>query len=52
VLKETGLRPERLGIEITETLAMQDTELTSRNLKIERHGSQTLSMTSAPATLH
>ncbi|MBZ0157635.1 MAG: EAL domain-containing protein [Alphaproteobacteria bacterium] len=33
ILDETGLPPQSLGIEITETLAMQDTELTARNLK-------------------
>jgi diguanylate cyclase (GGDEF)-like protein/PAS domain S-box-containing protein len=32
ILNSTGLRPGSLGIEITETLAMRDTELTSRNL--------------------
>jgi EAL domain-containing protein (putative c-di-GMP-specific phosphodiesterase class I) len=32
VLDETNLNPESLGVEITETLAMQDTELTYRNL--------------------
>ena len=32
VLEETGLSPESLGVEITETLAMRDTELTSRSL--------------------
>ena len=32
VLKETRLNPECLGIEITETVAMQDTELTARNM--------------------
>ena len=32
VLKETRMNPERLGIEITETIAMQDTELTARNM--------------------
>ena len=32
ILEKTGLRPGNLGIEITETLAMRDTELTSRNL--------------------
>ena len=32
VLKETQLNPEHLGIEITETVAMQDTELTARNM--------------------
>jgi diguanylate cyclase (GGDEF)-like protein/PAS domain S-box-containing protein len=32
ILENTALRPENLGIEITETLAMRDTELTSRNL--------------------
>ncbi|MFO0754254.1 MAG: EAL domain-containing protein [Thermodesulfovibrionales bacterium] len=32
ILEETGLPPGSLGIEITETLAMQDTELTARNL--------------------
>ncbi len=32
VLKETQLNPERLGVEITETIAMQDTELTARNM--------------------
>ena len=31
-LKETNMRPESLSIEITETIAMQDTELTFRNL--------------------
>jgi diguanylate cyclase (GGDEF)-like protein/PAS domain S-box-containing protein len=34
ILEETGLSPESLGIEITETLAMQDTELTARNLNL------------------
>ena len=34
ILEKTGLRPENLGIEITETLAMRDTELTSRNLNL------------------
>ncbi|MCC6347638.1 MAG: EAL domain-containing protein, partial [Nitrospirales bacterium] len=33
ILDETGLSPQSLGIEITETLAMQDTELTARTLK-------------------
>ncbi len=32
ILKETNLRPECLGIEITETIAMQDTELTAGNV--------------------
>jgi diguanylate cyclase (GGDEF)-like protein/PAS domain S-box-containing protein len=32
ILEETGLTADSLGIEITETLAMQDTELTARNL--------------------
>ncbi len=31
LLKETNLRPQCLGIEITETVAMQDTELTAGN---------------------
>ena len=34
ILKETGLRAGNLGIEITETLAMRDTKLTSRNLNL------------------
>ena len=34
ILEKTALRPENLGIEITETLAMRDTELTSRNLNL------------------
>jgi EAL domain-containing protein (putative c-di-GMP-specific phosphodiesterase class I) len=34
ILKKSGLRPGNLGIEITETLAMQDTELTTRNLNL------------------
>ncbi|HEX8948507.1 MAG TPA: bifunctional diguanylate cyclase/phosphodiesterase, partial [Dissulfurispiraceae bacterium] len=32
ILEETGLGPESIGVEITETLAMQDTEFTARNL--------------------
>ncbi len=32
ILKETNLSPECLGIEITETIAMQDTELTAGNV--------------------
>ena len=34
VLEKAGLMPGNLGIEITETLAMQDTALTSRNLNL------------------
>ena len=34
ILEKTGLMPGNLGIEITETLAMRDTELTSRNLDL------------------
>ena len=32
ILQETGLGPDNLGIEITETLAMRDTNLTTRNV--------------------
>ncbi|MBZ0158504.1 MAG: EAL domain-containing protein [Alphaproteobacteria bacterium] len=34
VLRENALSPESLGVEITESLAMQDTELTARNLRM------------------
>ncbi len=34
ILEKTALRPENLGIEITETLAMRDTALTTRNLNL------------------
>jgi EAL domain-containing protein (putative c-di-GMP-specific phosphodiesterase class I) len=34
ILQQTGLSPGNLGLEITETLAMQDTELTTRNLDL------------------
>jgi diguanylate cyclase (GGDEF)-like protein/PAS domain S-box-containing protein len=34
ILNITGLNPGNLGIEITETLAMRDTELTFRNLNL------------------
>lgn len=33
ILKETSLAPQHLGIEITETIAMQDTAVTMENLK-------------------
>ena len=36
ILQDVDLAPESLGLEITETLAMQDTELTARNLETLR----------------
>ena len=51
VLRETGLRPDSLLLEITETLLMQDSEATMSSLhEIAALGVRLAWMISAPAT--
>ena len=52
VLRETGLRPDSLLLEITETLLMQDSEATMSSLhEIAALGVRLARMISAPATV-